>query len=90
MASIYFKTLMEESCIKNRIEWAEKVFKNMNFFIQFNFSQINSGLCFSLTVLHFYLKQYWKYLCSIDIGLCLCEIDENFLKCGNLYQIKYD
>ena len=45
MASNDFKTLMEKACIKNRVEWAEKVFKYMKIFIQCNFSQINFGLC---------------------------------------------
>ena len=50
-ASIYFKITIGKSSIQNRVVWAEKVFKNMKIFIQFNFSQINFGLCFSLTVL---------------------------------------
>ena len=55
MASIDFKTLVWKSCIKYRLEWAKKVFKNMKIFIQFNFSQINFGLRFSPTVLFFLL-----------------------------------
>ena len=51
MQAINLKSLQEKSCIANRIEWAEKVFKNKKNWIQFIFTQINFGLCFSSTVL---------------------------------------
>ena len=61
-ASIYFKITIGKSSIQNRVAWAQRAFKNKKNWIQFIFTQISFGLCFSSTVL-FLIKN------SIEISM---------------------